>query len=326
MRLFKVIKDTYKKSEAAVIAQNLLTIFSKNHMFSGDPAQVANRIIGEVWGEIPNILNGESGARPHKFTVAALAFANAIKMSDARFPSSDSHIYALCIGKIMMEIEENGHKYPLSMLDHNLLARSTEAYIEFTESSSSTPLARDVSKILEKSEPDAGTQRRRNPSEGLRFFNSMHRVDDAYLNDILGIATPTGEAADDMHRMCEIVESAVAPLQMMAMLSGGSGSPRNEETVGYLFGWFDVFKTHIWRVSDFNRSFFHYGFCLWFNDQNGANSEARMKAAMDAMTCLGTNTTSPQKNWISSAQRGADEARAFLRNNAPPRGPHGPQV
>ena len=52
MRLFKGIKDTYKKSEAAVIAQNLLTIFSKNHMFSGDPAQVANKIIGEIWEEI----------------------------------------------------------------------------------------------------------------------------------------------------------------------------------------------------------------------------------------------------------------------------------
>lgn len=326
MRLFKGIKDNYKKSEAAVIAQNLLTIFHKNHMFSGDPAQVANKLVGNIWDEIPHILNGESGARPHKFTVAALAFANSIKMDDARLPTSDSHIYALCIGKIISEIAENGQKYPLSMLDHNLLEKSTEAYIEFTETHSSTPLAKEVSKLLEGSERGTAGSRKSHPAEGLRFFKSMHRVDDAYLDDILGIANPKGDIADDMHRMCDIVGAAVSPLQMMAMLAGGSGSPHQADTVGYLFGWLDVFKTHVWHVSDFNRSFFHYGFWLWFGGPNGGSQEKQMQSAMSAMTCLGTNITNPQKSWMSSAQRGADEARAFLRNSTPPRGPHGPQI
>lgn len=322
MRFFKGIKDNYKKSEAAVIAQNLLTIFVRNHMFDGDPAAIANNLVSNIWDEIPQLLDGQSGSRPHKFTVAATAFAHAIRMNDAALPTSASHIYALCIGKILSELEERRENYPLSGLDHTLLERSSEIFVKFSEAQSSTPLAQEMSALIDGGRGRQTHENTRNPSDGLKFFQSIHRIDDAYLSDILGQETPKGEIHAEIQKMCNIVEAAISPLQVMALLSGGTGDPKNEETIGYLFGWLDVFKTNIWRVSDFNRSFFHYGFMLWFGGNN-VNQSSRMQSAIDAMTCLGLNTQNPHSIWLSSAQRGTNEARAFLRDSTPPRGPHG---
>jgi hypothetical protein len=103
-----------------------------------------------------------------------------------------------------------------------------------------------------------------NASSGLRYFQSRHRIDDMYLADLLREANPSGVIKNEIEKMCIIVESAMMPLQLTSQWSGGQGDPHNEELIGYLFGWLDVFKTQVWQVRDFNRSFFHFGFLLWF--------------------------------------------------------------
>lgn len=319
MRFFKGVKDTYKKSEAAALAQNLLSIFVQNQTFRRDAATVANQLVGSIWDEIPQLLNGEQGNRPHKFTVAASAFAHAIRIEDAELPTSDSHIYLLCIGKILIELEQRSEKYPLTGLDHLLLGQVNEVFMTFSDAHSATPLAKEIATFSD----EAGFSQNKprvppNPAEGLRFFQSRHRIDDAYLADILGESTPSGEVASDIAEMCLIVEAAIGPLQI---LLGGRGEPHDETTIGYLFGWLDVFKSHVWHVSDFNRSFFHYGFLLWFGGTGGGETD-RFQSAMTAMTRLMIRIGNTTPQWKIAAKRGTDEAYAFLQEQKLPKGPH----
>jgi hypothetical protein len=158
----------------------------------------------------------------------------------------------------------------------------------------------------------------KNPTEGLHLFQARHRIDDAYLADILGRATPTGEVANDIQRMCSIVESAIGPLHAVANLRNINRNPLDEPSTAYIFGWLDVFKIYVWDVRDFNRSFFHYGYLIWFL---GPNEMERFESAMTAMRCLGVNAVDPSQAWKAEEKRGRDEARAFLLEKRTPTGP-----
>ena len=76
MALFRGIKSTYKKSEAAVVVQNLLEHQAKAGLFNLDPASIATKLVAAAWKQKPDVFDGLFGQRPHKITVAAFAFAN----------------------------------------------------------------------------------------------------------------------------------------------------------------------------------------------------------------------------------------------------------
>ena len=77
--MFRGIKNTYKKSEAAVIVENLLQLRKTEGAFYGDPASEANNLIKFVYEKNPERFNGNRGLRPHKLTFAVQALANALK-------------------------------------------------------------------------------------------------------------------------------------------------------------------------------------------------------------------------------------------------------
>lgn len=64
MGLFSGIKNTYQKSIAAVVVQNLLEHQAKAGIFDGDPASVANKLVAEVWDHKPDIFNGTRRGDP----------------------------------------------------------------------------------------------------------------------------------------------------------------------------------------------------------------------------------------------------------------------
>ena len=128
MGLFSGIKDTYKKSEAAVVVQNLLEIQVKIGCFSHDPAVFANTLIQSVWDEKPDIFSGKFGQRPHKLAVAAIALSRAL--STAR--QDDPHRMALLasLGKVLSESHKNAGFYPFNNIDLTLLEAAGEVFIE----------------------------------------------------------------------------------------------------------------------------------------------------------------------------------------------------
>lgn len=128
MGLFSSIKDNYKKSEAAVVIQNLLEEQKECGLFQQDPATTANEIITKAWDYKPDILSGKFGKRPHKLSTASFSLAfqiSHIEISDERFPP-----FHLSLGNLLSEYERNGGLYPLTNIDHTLFETALKIFIE----------------------------------------------------------------------------------------------------------------------------------------------------------------------------------------------------
>ena len=126
MGFFSAIKSTYKKSEAAVVVQNLLEYQAGNGDFDLDPVSYANTLVSAVWDQKPDVFDGKFGQRLHKITVAALALANGANRLEERDPNWQALV--LSLGKILSELEINGRLYPLNSLDHQLLESATSIF------------------------------------------------------------------------------------------------------------------------------------------------------------------------------------------------------
>lgn len=150
MGIFKSIKDNYKKSEAAILVQNLLEEASRAFMFQGDAATVANMVVGQAWEEFASLLDGRNGFRPHKLSVAAISLARAIDLDDADQMLSQSHTFAFCLGKIIGEVEQNGGRYPLTALDMALLEKASTRFGEFAEATIKSDVGVEVAELLDE--------------------------------------------------------------------------------------------------------------------------------------------------------------------------------
>ena len=146
MGLFGGLKSTYKKSEAAVVIQNLLEHQANAGLFDLDPAKVANTLVQAVWDAKPDVFDGKFGQRPHKITVAAAALANGIAITRKDHSSRDA--MTLALGNVLSEIETNGRLYPLNSLDHALLETSLSVFREIAEEFTESPSGQEMEALL----------------------------------------------------------------------------------------------------------------------------------------------------------------------------------
>lgn len=152
MGLFSGIKNTYKKSEAAVVVQNLLAHQARAGLFDLDPANTATQFVEFAWNQDPDMFNGKFGQRPHKITVAAFALANIIaRFNEAEHTDRNAAI-VLSLGSILSELEINGRLYPLNSLDHHLIENSVSVYAQASQELSNLPLAEELYKFMSGSE------------------------------------------------------------------------------------------------------------------------------------------------------------------------------
>ena len=147
MGLFGGIKNTYKKSEAAIVVQNLLDIQAKAGMFDADPASTATRLIDAAWSNNPHLFDGSGGERPHKLSVAAFSLAIALDGLHDRDPSAVA--FALSLGKILEEVTVNVHLYPINGSDLVLTGAAMKVYGAYHKRVMQTPLGREVDQILD---------------------------------------------------------------------------------------------------------------------------------------------------------------------------------
>ncbi len=150
MGLFSGIKSTYKKSEAAVVVQNLLEHQANVGLFDLDPAKLANKLVEIVWDSKPDVFDGKFGQRPHKITVAASALANGIELFDGG--DLNRNALVLSLGNILSELETNGRLYPLNSLDHQLIEASMSIFAEIAQEFSESPLAGEIDEFMSESE------------------------------------------------------------------------------------------------------------------------------------------------------------------------------
>lgn len=150
MRLFGGIKDTFKKSEAAVIVQNLLEMQQKSGLFDNDPASSATSLVDAVWTKNPHLFDGRFGQRPHKISLAASAFSNAIDVLKVGNPNSNC--FAMCLGNILNEVSVNGKLYPLNNLDMDLLDTAAKTFTRISEEFAASPLGQEIDDLMNQNE------------------------------------------------------------------------------------------------------------------------------------------------------------------------------
>ncbi len=121
--MFRVIKDIFKKTEAAMVIQQLFGHYTQSGYLeiSVSPAIMANKIIQQAWDFKPDLLGGRFGQRPHKLTIAAFSIAFSLISKHNDFPEIDQtkikHISLLALTTIMAELETNGRLYGLTDTD-----------------------------------------------------------------------------------------------------------------------------------------------------------------------------------------------------------------
>jgi len=146
MGLFGGIKSTYKKSEAAVVVQNLLEHQASVGLFELDPAKAANKFIELIWDSKPDLFDGKFGQRPHKITVAASALANATQLFD--IDDLNGNAIVISLGNILSEIEMNGRLYPFNSLDGQLLEEAMAIFSEISQKFADSPLSDELDEFM----------------------------------------------------------------------------------------------------------------------------------------------------------------------------------
>lgn len=128
MGLFRGLTNTYKKSEAAVVVQNLLEYINRGGgMLEGQPAKLANELVGSVWDSKPDLFGGRFGQRPHKVSVASAALACGLATGQRRYPN-DWMWFGVALGNLLSDIKVNGRLYPFNSLDQQLLEESVQRF------------------------------------------------------------------------------------------------------------------------------------------------------------------------------------------------------
>jgi len=138
MGLFDGVRNTWRKSEAAVVVQNLLEIQVQNGLSVLDPAKTANQLVGVVWDSKPDIFNGKFGQRPHKISVAAAALVQGLHVYPSGNPEHAP--IGLALGMVLQEVAIKGRLYPLNSLDETLLEAAVAAYTLSAERVINDPL------------------------------------------------------------------------------------------------------------------------------------------------------------------------------------------
>ncbi|MCE7031725.1 hypothetical protein LY625_03680 [Lysobacter sp. GX 14042] len=129
MGFFGGIKSTFKKSEAAVVIQNLLEHHARIGLLPvpADPAKTANALVQAAWDDMPDVFSGKFGQRPHKLAVAATALGLCVMGIPATHPHRPTLV--LCLGTVLSEVQKNGRLYPLNGIDDQLLEAAYTAFM-----------------------------------------------------------------------------------------------------------------------------------------------------------------------------------------------------
>ena len=155
MGLFDGIKNTLRKSEAAVIVQNYLEHIAQLGILRREPAKFANDLVQYAWNQSPAVFEGKNGQKPHKISIAAVALAFGTKTLDGS--DADREAVIISLGNLLNVLEQNATKYEalFHQTDLELLESAYNVLQEIAKKSDDDEEHLAVMEILESTTPDA---------------------------------------------------------------------------------------------------------------------------------------------------------------------------
>lgn len=123
------IKDTLRRSEAAVVVERAL----QHHHVLGPPPfdipKVADALVQALWQTRPDILSGKRGAPPHKASVAALALAAGLHEFEQ--DSEARRLIGVTLSAVLFDMIQNRQSYRFHQGDFAMLELADKASVQF---------------------------------------------------------------------------------------------------------------------------------------------------------------------------------------------------
>ncbi len=125
--MFRWVKSTLRKSEAAVVVQDALVSAMINAQHVKEPALLANRLVAKVWDHSPDVFNGKKGGYPHKLAIAAIALAQGL--DDCRDGDAAEHTIKMALGSVILLIHNDIGNYQFAMVDLRFIDLARDKYL-----------------------------------------------------------------------------------------------------------------------------------------------------------------------------------------------------
>ena len=146
----------------------------------------------------------------------------------------------------------------------------------------------------------------------LSFFKVNHPLDIVYEQDINGIRTRDPKVQAELNQLADLACMGASLAKVQAItIRAQVKDPFDLFVLGYVFGCLDVYKTQLWGVQDFNRSFFHCGFYSYFGSWNAAN---------DALINLSKAINSNEPEFMRAAKIGSSDTFNMIQEKKIPNG------
>ncbi|UYM16296.1 hypothetical protein [Endozoicomonas euniceicola] len=150
MGIFSFVKDNIKKSEAAVVIQNILEMGLNMGLVTEDPAMKANQIISNAWDEKSHLLSGEYSKRPNKYSFAA--FSLSLELDKTNVDDYEFTGIQMALGQLINYIHNDKTSLSYSDIDIELMEKAINTFVAKAEEfeSSNDPLLKELNSALDK--------------------------------------------------------------------------------------------------------------------------------------------------------------------------------
>lgn len=145
MGLFSGVKALVRKSEAAVVVQKLLERQVTLGFLGADPAPsvLANKLVEVLWDRNPKIF--DSGALPHKLSVAAAALSSGVNAMARAGDRETMLVLLTSLGTVLMELIATGDRLGLHATDLYLIDQAEAVHRHFSQDGGTKALHGDSS-------------------------------------------------------------------------------------------------------------------------------------------------------------------------------------
>lgn len=149
------MRDTVKKSKAAVIVQNLFEGLPVPWIIPFTRPKFANMLVEAAWSDHAAWLNGHALPPPHPLAVAAISLGNGLEaFADSAVIRS---ILKGSLGRLLIDVDNNRWRYSFNGTDMMLLDEAAQQYDRCYWDGSAADQAEDGGIMIAEPLPTSGS-------------------------------------------------------------------------------------------------------------------------------------------------------------------------